>query len=216
MPQTGAVQYGHAIIIGVGGASGSGKTTICRRIREQLGDEAVVSMSFDSYYHGLAPGEDPSAHNFDHPESLDIALLASHLQALKDGKPIDIPAYDFTTHKRTGIERTVSRPSVVFLDGIFTIACPEIRKLCDLTVFTVEDEDTCLVRRIRRDIVERGRSVESVLTQYETFVKPGFNQFVAPSMEFADVIIPRARENQRAQNVVVRAIMHMSRHRKVD
>ena len=149
----------------------------------------------DNYYKGLPPGVDASVYNWDHPEALDMDLLAAHLRALHSGEDISVPHYDFTEHKRrvpalnssnedcTFI--SASETDVVILDGIFVLAVPPVRAACDLTLFTLEDLDICLARRLRRDISERGRSVDGVLEQYCRFVKPGFHNFIQPSMNFA-------------------------------
>lgn len=179
------------IIIVVGGASGSGKTTIAQELQKHLPHHKVDSISQDSYYRSLPEGTDASTYNFDHPEAIDFDLVVQHLKDLAKGKDVEVPKYDFTTHKRLEGTRLVSKPSVVILDGIFTLSIPSVRRNCDLTVFTLEDLDICLARRLRRDLQERGRDVDSVLRQYHRFVKPGYHTFIAPSMREADLIIPR-------------------------
>jgi len=179
------------IIIVVGGASGSGKTTIAMELQKHLPHHKVESISQDSYYRTLPPGTDAANYNFDHPDAIDFDLVVHHLKELAAGHPVQVPMYDFATHMRLPGTRLVSSPSVVIFDGIFTLSVPSVRRACDLTVFTLEDLDICLARRLKRDVEERGRSVDSVLVQYHRFVKPGYHTFIAPSMREADLIIPR-------------------------
>jgi uridine kinase len=162
-----------------------------------------------SYYKGLPPGTDASRYNWDMPGALDMELLASHLHALHAGTDVRVPHYDFSRHARVaGAGTTISSSTtdVVILDGIFVLAVEAVRAACDLTLFTIEDLDVCLARRLRRDIAERGRDVASVLEQYVTFVKPGFANFIAPSMNFADILVPRARENLMAIEMIAQEV----------
>ncbi len=149
-----------------------------------------------------------ASYNFDHPSAIDFELLADHLEKLRAGEDAYVPNYDFVHHKRTDKTSFVSgsETSVIIVDGIFVLCAERVRMLCDLTIFCTEDMDVCLARRLRRDIVERGRTVESVLTQYLKFVKAGFTQFVAPTMTTADLIIPRARDNVTAITMLARDI----------
>lgn len=194
------------VIVGVGGASGSGKTSIAELIAARLGGMRVVSLSSDNYYKTLPHDVDPSDYNFDHPSAIDFERLADDLEALRRGADAAVPNYDFVTHARTSEETHISGTSthVLILDGIFVLYADRVRELCDLTIFTAEDSDVCLARRLRRDIVARGRTVDSVLLQYLRFVKAGYTQFVAPSMTLADVIIPRARDNVVAIDMLAR------------
>lgn len=205
---------GHAFIICVGGASGSGKTSISEIVREELreSDYKVVTISADSYYIPIEDGEDPSQHNFDHPEAIDFDLLSQHLRELKRGGSVDIPVYDFSTHKRMDETEHVDRADVVILDGIFTLCVRSVREICDISLFTMEDMDICLARRLKRDIEERGRTVSSVIQRYVEFVKPGFQTFVEPSMRHADIIVPRARENSTAIDIIVGDIRRRFSH----
>lgn len=199
------------IIVGVGGASGSGKTSIATLIQQAVPLTRVESISCDNYYKPLPPGTPAETYNFDHPDAIDFQLLHTHLQALKRGEPVDLPVYDFTTHKRRAETIRIENANVVILDGIFTLYKESIRDVCDVTMFTHEDLDVCLARRLRRDIVERARSVDSVLQQYQKFVKPGYEMFVRPSMQHADLIIPRARENHTAILLLARDILQRVR-----
>jgi uridine kinase len=142
-------------------------------------------------------------YNFDHPDAIDFELLVEQLAALKARRTIAIPDYDFTKHQRVGTH-SLEPADIIILDGIFILAVERVRKSCDLTIFTMEDSDVCLARRLRRDISERGRTLESVLVQYERFVKPGFQTFIQPTMSKADLIIPRARDNHRAIHTLAR------------
>lgn len=190
-PLPGKGSRGRPVIIGVGGASGSGKTSVNRILSASLPRLTVASISGDNYYIPLTPADDPTRYNFDTPKAIDFALLASHLEALRRGESVEMPNYDFKTHSRLPEPITVSGVHVIIVDGIFTLAVEEIRRLCDFTVFTLEDLDVCLARRLKRDIAQRGRQVDDVLEQYERFVKPGYHSFVAPTMRFADLIVPR-------------------------
>lgn len=201
-----------AIIVGVAGGSGSGKTSIATLIAAQLDKRAkgrsirVTAISCDSYYKGLPPGAVAAEHNWDHPSALDLDLLADDLCRLRRGEDMYLPHYCFTKHKRLADTTRLrgSEIDVLILDGIFVLYSDTVRSACDLTIFTSEDLDVCLARRLKRDVVERGRTVESVLDQWALFVKPGYRQFVEPSLTFADLIIPRARENETAINILAR------------
>ena len=189
------------VIVGVAGASGSGKTCVAQLIEEQLAAGVrVVSISSDSYYLGLSPGAEASENNWDHPDALDLDLLASHLADLREGKDVHVPEYDFSKHQRnpdkaSGTFISALETDVVIVDGIFVLAVEKLRATFDLTLFTVEELDVCLARRLRRDIAERGRSIESVLAQYLRFVRPGYINFIEPSKNKADILVPRARDN---------------------
>lgn len=203
-------QHRGPIIIAVAGASGSGKTSIATLLQKRLQNIRVISISSDEYYKTLSPDTDPANYNFDHPAALDLDLLSEHLEKMRSGQDIEVPVYDFKTHKRDPVAVTkvcARETDVVIVDGIFVLQNERIRNSCDITIFTVEDLDVCLARRLRRDLVERGRSVESVLTQYTRFVKTGFHSFVAPTMTLADVIIPRARDNVTAIELLARDLM---------
>ena len=202
------------IIIGVGGASGSGKTSIAGRLNDALLEDEtklnIVSISMDSYYKGLPAGTDAANYNWDDPAALDMSLLQEHLVALHNGLDVVVPEYDFSRHARADAKsfKTIhsAETDVVLLDGIFVLAVAEVRARCDLTIFTIEDLDVCLARRLKRDISERGRSVESVLNQYLTFVKPCFTNIIQPSMMHADILVPRARENLMAIEMLAKEV----------
>lgn len=167
--------YTGPVIVAIAGASGSGKTSIASMIANRLQGGGVLTISCDSYYHSLPKDIAAEDYNFDHPDALDLDLLGLHLAALKNGQNIQVPVYDFTTHKR--LETTTfidaKSTSVVIVDGIFALWADAVAKHCDIKLFCSESLDICLVRRLRRDISERGRTSESVLSQYIRFVKPG-------------------------------------------
>ena len=181
------------VIVGVAGASGSGKTCIATLIGESLQGVRVVSISSDSYYKGLAPGADASENNWDHPAALDMELLASHLRDLRAGRSVRVPEYSFSEHARMpdAASHFISAEStdVVILDGIFVLHDEGVRAACDLTLYTVEDLDVCLARRLRRDIAERGRTIESVLLQYLRFVRPGYVNFIVSGRVYVCVCV---------------------------
>lgn len=197
------------VIVGVAGASGSGKTSLAEAAAAQLAG-AVLAISCDSYYKPLPDGANAAEHNFDDPASLDMDLLADHLAALRRGEDILVPEYDFTTHKRTTRTTRVSprTTAAIIVDGIFVLAAERVAAQCDITVFCAEDGDVCLARRLRRDVAERGRTPDSVIAQYLKFVKRGYELYVAPTMNRADIIIPRARDNVTAIAMLVRELQY--------
>ncbi len=192
------------LVIGVAGGSGSGKTTLCRRIVERFGEDRVLLFQHDAYYHDLAhmPVPDPARINYDHPASLETALCADHLAQLRRGAAIAQPVYDFSTHRRTTETRQIAPHPVLLVEGILVLAEPALRAQMDLKIFVDADADICILRRMERDINERGRSLASVRDQYYQTVRPGFEQFVAPSKQYADIVIPRGGENDAAVDVV--------------
>jgi uridine kinase len=180
------------LIIGVAGGSGSGKTTIAEAVVDTVGPERVALIQHDAYYRDMAhlPYEERARVNFDHPDSLETELLIEHLGALRAGRSIDHPVYDFSTHTRTGRTVRVDPERVVIVEGILVLAEPELRDLMDLKIYVDTDADLRLLRRLRRDLMERGRSLESVLDQYMTTVRPMHLQFVEVSKRYADLIVP--------------------------
>ena len=194
-----------AMILGVAGGTGSGKTTVAREILEAVGADRIAFLAQDNYYRDVAweSHDQLLAHNFDHPEALDTTLFVEHIRALKAGRPIDLPVYDFVSHRRTEACRRIEPRPVVLVEGILLFAEPEIRELLDFKVFVDTDADVRLVRRIRRDRTERGRAVPDVLRQYMTTVRPMHLEFVEPSKRWADVIVPEGGENRVALEMVV-------------
>jgi uridine kinase len=199
------------ILVGVAGGSGSGKTTVVHRMVEAIGAEDVVVLHHDAYYRDqshLAP-EERARINYDHPDALETDFLVRHLQALLAGQPVQVPVYDFARHVRLPGPRPVEPRPVVILDGILILWDARLRSLMDIRVFVDADADVRLERRLRRDMVERGRSVESVLTQYMATVRPMHLEFVEPSKRYADVIIPRGGHNQVGVDLVVATVRGM-------
>jgi len=193
-------------LIGVAGGSASGKTTVCNKIIQGLGDRRCVMIALDWFYKGLEDNQDASNYNFDHPDSLDFELLLSCLEKLIQGEATQVPCYDFATHKRLAEKRLIHPGEVIIVEGILTFYPLEIRQLLHMRIFVDEDPDTCLCRRIRRDVSSRGRTIESVLAQYEKFVKPSYDEFIAPTKRYADIIVPRGAENLVAIDLVIKHI----------
>ena len=206
------------ILIGIAGGSGSGKTLVARTIVRELGSRRVVVIDQDSYYKNLdqIPFRDREARNFDHPDAFDDDLLRHHLRELLEGHPIDQPVYVYSKHERSTETRHISDHLVVVLEGILIFHDPELRALMDIKLFVDADSDVRLIRRLRRDILERGRSVDSILRQYEDSVRPMHLQFVEPSKRFADVIIPGGGHNKVAIDLVKTKIRELLRERGVD
>lgn len=193
------------MILGVAGGTGSGKTTVAREILEAVGPDRIAFLAQDNYYRDV-DWENPEhllAHNFDHPDALDTPLFVEHLRALKRGQAIELPVYDFVRHRRTEESRRIEPRPVVLVEGILLFVEKEIRELLDFKVFVDTDADVRLVRRIRRDLTERGRAVSDVLRQYMGTVRPMHLEFVEPSKRWADVIVPEGGENRVALEMVV-------------
>ena len=184
-------------LIGIAGGTGSGKTTVANAIARRVGEERIAILSHDSYYRDFVdlPKDILERKNFDHPDSLESELLVRHLKALKQGMVVETPIYDFKVHRRAAETRRVEPRKVILVDGILIYAEPELRKLFDVKIYVDTDADIRLIRRLKRDIAERGRSVESVVTQYESTVRPMHMEFVEPSKRYADLIIPEGGEN---------------------
>ncbi len=196
---------GPTLVIGIAGGTGSGKTTIARKIVEALPRGTAVLVDHDSYYRDLThlPLEERVKVNFDHPDSLDNDLLIDHLRRLRSGKAVDKPIYDFKQHTRLPQTERVPWAPVVVVEGILILADPNVRDLLDIKVFVDTDADIRLFRRIRRDMRERGRSFDSIRSQYYSTVRPMHLQFVEPSKRWADVIIPEGGHNMVALDMVI-------------
>lgn len=195
----------NCIIIGVAGGSGSGKTTVANNLIKAFKAEDAVLVEQDAYYkeHSHMTFEERSKVNYDHPNSIEFELLKKHLLDLKSGKSIKRPIYDFTTHSRKEESITLQPSRIIIVEGILIFAVPEIRELFDVKIFVDTDADEMLLRRIERDINERGRTFDSVKTQYLTTVKPMYLEFAEPSKRYADIIIPRGGENKIAINMII-------------
>lgn len=197
-------------VIGVAGGSASGKTTIVRKLRETFGDDlALISHDFYYWAHDTMPMEERVKLNFDHPDAFDTKQLIRDIKALRSGQAVDLPIYDFTIHTRKKETRHVEPRAGILVEGILILEDKELRNLMDLKIFVDTDADERLLRRILRDTKERGRSLESILTQYCTTVKPMHEEFVEPSKKYADVIIPRGGENIPAADMLIRHIQTM-------
>ncbi|GIV60705.1 uridine kinase [Rhodocaloribacter litoris] len=196
------------VVIGIAGGSGSGKTTVLRRILDAFGPERIAVLDHDAYYVDLShlPFEARTRFNFDHPDALETRLMRAHLDALLAGQPIEKPVYNFTTHTREATTQTVWPRPVIIVEGILVLAEPLLRERMDIKLFVDADDDVRLMRRIRRDLHERGRTIESVLAQYEQTVRPMHLEFVEPSKREADVIIPRGGQNEVAIEMVLARI----------
>jgi uridine kinase len=194
-----------ALVVGIAGATGSGKTTVARRVIESLPRGSVAMLQHDSYYRDRADlsYEQRCELNFDHPDSLETSLMAEHLQQLRAGKAARVPIYDFTTHRRLADTQRLEPGPVVVVEGILVLADPELRSMLDIKVFVDTDADIRVFRRIRRDIEQRGRSFESVRKQYYSTVRPMHLQFVEPSKRWADIILPEGGRNQVALDLLV-------------
>lgn len=186
------------LILGIAGGSGSGKSTVVKRMVQALGDDVVSVIHHDWYYRDLAhiPYEERTRVNFDHPDSLETELLTRHLALLTAGHSIEAPTYEFASHTRAQATRTIHPTPLVILDGILVLAHPELREVIDFAVYVDTAPDVRLIRRVRRDTVERGRSPESVLNQYERTVRPMHLEFVAPSRDHADMIVTEGGYNE--------------------
>lgn len=193
------------VFVGVAGGTGSGKTTISRRILEAFQPVECVLLEQDSYYKDLKnlSVEERAMTNFDHPDSIDFNLLISHLNDLKNDKEIKTPIYDFTIHTRKEEYKTIKPAKIVILEGILIFTLKKLRDLFDMKIFIDTDSDERLLRRIERDMKERGRSFDSVKEQYLSTVKPMYLEFVDPSKRYADIIIPRGGKNLVAIKMVV-------------
>lgn len=200
------------LIIGVAGGSGSGKTTVVRHIMEALGETDVTVLEHDRYYrdHPELRLEDRAALNYDHPNSLDTDLLVDHVRALRDGRTVEVPVYDFSLHARKP-ETTPMRPgSAIIVEGILIYTDKALRALMDVKVFVDTDADTRFIRRLERDIADRGRTVPSVIDQYVSTVKPMHLEFVEPSKRYADIIVPQGGHNQVAVDMLLTLIRSLA------
>ena len=193
------------IIIGISGASASGKSVLARNLLSELGSDQVIVISEDAYYKDLThlTIDERAKTNFDHPNSIDQELMMHHLKQLQEGNTIDIPKYDFNKHTRMHETRHISQHRIIVLEGILLFAEKELRKLMDIRIFMDTPLDICLIRRLRRDIVQRGRSLDCVLEQYQSTVRPMYFQFVEPSKRYADIIVPRGGENRIAIDMIL-------------
>ena len=204
------------ILIGVAGGTGSGKTTVATEILQRAGADRIVLIEHDSYYRDLGhlPFEERVQINFDHPNSLETELLVEHLRLLLAGKPAEIPIYDFTVHTRTDCTRHVEPEPIILLEGILIFVDRALREMMDVRIFVDTDADIRFIRRLRRDMEQRGRSLDSVIRQYEATVRPMHLEFVEPSKRYANIIIPEGGHNVVALDMVVARIRALIEERE--
>jgi len=191
-----------SFVIGIAGGTGAGKTTVARLVARSVGDSAT-RIPLDNYYEDLShlPFEEREAVNYDHPSAFEWELVREQLSSLLDGSPIEMPTYDFEVHNRTGETTRVEPTEVVLVEGIFALYDADVRDLCDLRLYVETDADVRILRRIERDVIERGRDLEGVIEQYLSTVKPMHERYVAPTRKHADLIVPEGA-NSVAVNVL--------------
>lgn len=196
------------LIIGVAGGSGSGKTTVVNRIIQGIGESNILIVEHDSYYRDLShiTLTERRKQNFDHPSALETELMIRHLDALKKGYKVELPVYDFVAHTRSKKTIPATPKDIILIDGILIFSEPKLLHLMDIKIFVDTDDDVRLIRRLKRDINERGRDFDGVLKQYETYVRPMHLEFVEPSKRYSDIIIPRGGENHVALRMVIALI----------
>jgi len=201
-----------SIVIGVAGGSGSGKTTVVRRIVDALGDVRVTVLEHDRYYRDRNDLrlEERASLNYDHPDSLETDLMVVHVKALRAGKSVEVPVYDFSRHARTDATETVQPGRAIIVEGILIYTDAALRALMDVKVFVDTDDDTRFIRRLQRDIAERGRTVPSVIEQYLGTVKPMHLEFVEPSKRYADIIVPLGGHNTVAIDMLLTLIRSLT------
>jgi uridine kinase len=196
------------LVIGIAGGSGSGKTTVAQEILNRVGPDRIAFLQHDSYYRDLSglPPTQRAEVNFDHPNSLETDLLIQHVVSLREGRPVDVPIYNFSTHSRTDQTFRVSPHRVILVEGILLFVEASLRALFDIKIFVDTDSDIRFIRRLQRDLTERGRTTESVIRQYQATVRPMHLEFVEPSKRYADVIIPEGGFNTAALDMVAARI----------
>ena len=200
-------------VIGIAGGTGSGKTTFSRELVATLMTNKIVYMSHDSYYRDLSnlPFSERTKQNFDHPDALETDLMIKHLELLRSGQAVDIPIYDFVEHTRSKETEHIEPQPVILIEGILIFAVKELRDLMDMKIFVDTDADIRFMRRLTRDMEERGRSLKSICDQYINVVRPMHEAFVEPSKRYADIIVPRGGRNRAALDMVAaKIISHMN------
>jgi len=199
------------VVIGIAGGTGSGKTTVAQAIYDRVGSDRIEWISHDSYYRNFdaLSAEDKARINFDHPDSLETELLVRHLDVLAKGSSVEVPLYDFAAYARKNETLHVQPHKVLIIDGILILAEPELRKRIDIKLFVDTPADIRFVRRLTRDIESRGRTLQSVVEQYLSTVRPMHEEFVEPSKRYADLIIPEGGENQVAINAIISRVEHL-------
>jgi uridine kinase len=202
-----------SLIVGVAGGSGSGKSTVARKVAELLTEISVASVSMDAYYRNMThlTLDERKQLNWDHPDVVDMELLGDQLEALAGGAAIDKPVYDFVTHRRVARTEVVAGADVVIVDGILLYWDPRVRSLCDIRIFVDVEADIRLIRRIRRDMRARGRQLKEILDQYLSTVRPMHEEFVEPTKQFADIIVPHGGRNEVAIEMIAARIQERLR-----
>jgi uridine kinase len=192
------------IILGISGGSASGKTSVCRKVQEALGMDCTV-LEMDNFYRGLTDEDLPMVHeyNFDHPNAIDFEEIYRAIKNLAAGNDADIPIYDFKTHSRLPQTQKIKANRLILYEGIYSLYDPRVRDMMKLKIFVQTDDDLRLARRLKRDTLERCRSIEGVLDQYFKFVKPSYDEYIEPTMKYADIIIPHGAYNQVAIDLIV-------------
>lgn len=209
------------MIIGISGPSASGKSLLANTIVNELGTEQVAVISEDSYYKDLGdmPFEERCKINYDHPNAFDHALLQAHLKKLQQGETVQVPCYDHTEHKRISKTKPTGPHRIIVLEGIMLFVDSSLRELMDIRIFMDTPLDICLIRRLNRDIIERARTLHSVLDQYMNTVRPMYLQFIEPSKRYADIIVPRGGENRIAIDMIqakMRELLKVNTHQVAD
>ena len=204
------------LIIGIAGGTGSGKSTVARKVAEALVSSSVAFLDMDAYYKNFAhlPMADRRRVNWDHPEAFDVDLLVDHVQRLAAGERVEKPVYDFVEHARSAATLAVAPSDVIVIDGILLFVDERVRDLCDVKVYVDADADVRLIRRVRRDMASRGRPLDEILEQYLSTVRPMHLQFVEPSKRYADVIVPRGGHNTVAIEMIIAKIQRRIQRRR--
>ncbi len=204
------------VIIGIAGGTGSGKTTVALRVQEAAPGKTVQIIHHDSYYRDNAhlTIEDRAKINYDHPSAFETELLVNHIRELKSGRSVDVPIYDYSVHARTDETRNVEPADIIFVEGILVLEPEELRDLMDIRLYVGVDADERFIRRLKRDIAERGRTLESVINQYMSVVRPMHQQFVNPTKKYAHLIIPKGGHNAVAIDMIAAKINSIIRERQ--
>jgi uridine kinase len=202
----------HTLVVGIAGGTGSGKTTVAAKLAAAMPPGRCVTIEHDAYYRdqGHRPLSERETINYDHPSSLESELLAAHLQQLRGGRPVDVPIYDFATHTRRAETRRVAPTRVIIVEGILVFTEPALREQLDIKIFVDTDADIRLIRRIRRDLEQRGRTFQSVRDQYYATVRPMHLEHVEPSKRWADLIVPEGGDNKVALDVMLGQLWRMA------
>lgn len=202
------------LIIGVAGPSAGGKTSVTNKIKDMFKDKSITVISYDDYYKDQSEMtmDERVKTNYDHPNAFDGELLVEQVTKLRGGTAIKKPTYDFSAHNRSEVVQTVEPTRIIIIEGLFTLLDQSLRDLLDIKIYVETDSDECFIRRLNRDIVERNRTMESVINQYLTTVKPMQVQFIEPTKKFADIIVPRGGDNDVAIDLIQIKIKHLLRH----